>query len=110
MNHFYNKILKFNSNFTAFFDYEEKSLTLTFSSGQKTGDSQCFMVAIYHSVVVEDTKIFSVNLTTTDSAVVIPEEYDSTIVTIYDDPDDSEFSFRIISKEIVVQNVHRMCN
>ena len=41
-------------------------------------------------MVVEDTKFFSVNLTTTDSAVLLPAEYGSTIVTIYDDPDDSE--------------------
>ena len=62
------------------------------------------MIAIYHSVVVEDTKFFSVNLTTTDVAVVIPKGYDSSIVTIYDDPDDSEFSVGCKFRKTKIEN------
>lgn len=77
---------------TAGSDYGDIITTLIFTSGLQTGDSQCFMISIYHSVVVEDTEFFFANLTTSDPAVIIPRGYDSTIITIYDDPEDSEFS------------------
>ena len=65
-------------------------MTLTFTSGQTTGDSQCFSIAIYRVLIVKDTEFFSVNLTSTDSAVLIPPVYDSTIVTIYNNPENSK--------------------
>ena len=56
---------------------------------KKTGDNQCFSVAIYHNVIVEDTEFFSANLTSLDPDVIISQGHgSSTIITIYDDPDD----------------------
>ena len=59
-------------------------------NGQHTGDTQCFAIAIYHSIIVEDHEFFSANLTSQDPDVIIPQGHGTTIVTIYDDPDDSE--------------------
>lgn len=65
--------------------YEKKSMELMFTTGQMTGDSMCFEIAIYHTVIVKDTEFFSVNFTSTDVAFEIPTGYESTIVTIYND-------------------------
>eukprot|EP00731_Ephydatia_muelleri_P007059 Em0003g1307a len=69
-------------------DYETTSASFVFTNGQATGDRQCFMVAIYHNVIVEDPEFFSVNLTTLDPDVIIPQGHGSATIAIYDDPDD----------------------
>eukprot|EP00731_Ephydatia_muelleri_P007285 Em0003g1533a len=78
-------------------DYETTSASFVFTNGQTTGDRQCFMVAIYHSVIVEDPEFFSVNLTTLDPDVIIPQGHGSTTIAIYDDPDD-----RLLDKNLPV--------
>ena len=78
---------------TAGIDYEANSASFIFTNGQKTGDNQCFSVAIYHNVIVEDTEFFSANLTSLDPDVIISQGHGSSIITIYDDPDDSELIY-----------------
>ena len=67
-------------------DYQFTSEQLTITPGT-TGDPPCILILILNDLVVEDTKIFSVNLTTTDSDVLLHPS--SAVITIEDD--DSEF-------------------
>ena len=104
------------SNSLAGVAYEEKSITLIFTTGKITGDNQCFDIAIYRTVIVKDTEFFSVNLTSSDFAVIIPPGYESTIVTIYNDPANSKLhvpfvilSFSVLSADCVAFNSNFLC-
>lgn len=79
-------------------DYQFTSEQLTITPGT-TGDPPCVLILILNDLVVEDTKIFSVNLTTTDSDVLLHPS--SAVITIEDD--DSEFDIVDIINKCLFQ-------
>ena len=67
-------------------DYQFTSERLTITNGT-AGDPPCILLLILNNSAVEDTKVFSVNLTTTDPDVLLNPS--SAVITIEDN--DSEF-------------------
>jgi len=86
-------------------DYQFTSEQLTITPGT-TGDPPCILILILNDLVVEDTKIFSVNLTTTDSDVLLHPS--SAVITIEDD--DSEFDIVDMINKCLISILLSLCS
>ena len=63
---------------------------ITFLAGQRV---QCIQINITddENILEEELESFRLNLTASESFIIVPSEQESIIIDIYEDPEDSEF-------------------
>ena len=57
---------------------------LTFPPGSSNGDMECLEISINDDDILENSELFEVELTTTETYVTVNSEFDEILVTIRD--------------------------